>query len=323
MSDAKIILVTHSVEGLGALTVSALAHGGHTVYSGFDSRSRRECVAARHLQKQAAMQGQDIRSLDMRLNSQSSVAAAVAHILSVHGRLDVVVHGGVPALLGPSEAYRPAHVSKAFNRYVFGAHRIMRTVLPHMRQCSDGLVIWILGTAAGGGTLPYVGWYSATQASLEALASQYAREMAPFGIDSAIVMGGMFGSLSSPFQNPTRPTDSSVNQAYEDRLGSDFYRRIESAATNLVRTEEIPGAAAGAVAMIVETPAGERPFRTIIDPMQDGAAIVFPVLDRVRDEMLRRAGFEELLRQPHLARRSDDGVVPVTLLNAAANDDDV
>lgn len=323
MSDAKIILVTHSVEGLGMLTVSALAHSGHTVYVGLNSRSRKECAAARRLLDQAATQWQDIRTLDLRPNSQSSVAAAVAQILSVHGRLDVVVHGGLPALLGPAEAYSPEQASKALNRYVIGAQRIMRAVLPHMRECSDGLVVWMLGTAAGGGTLPYLGWYCAIQASLEALATHYARELAPFGIDSTIVMPGMFGSLSNPFQSPSMPTDKLVSQAYDDRLGSDFYRRIDSAAKSLASSEEIPGAAAGAVAMIVETPAGERPSRMVIDPMQDGASVVFPVLDRVRDEMLRRVGFAEMLRRSHLVRRREEGVIPVTLLKAAANDEGV
>jgi hypothetical protein len=38
-----------------------------------------------------------------------------------------------------------------------------------------------------------------------------------------------------------------------------------------------------------------RPFRIHIDPSQDGAEIVNGVADRVRAEMFRRIGIEDLL----------------------------
>jgi hypothetical protein len=46
---------------------------------------------------------------------------------------------------------------------------------------------------------------------------------------------------------------------------------------------------------IVETPFGKRPFRVHIDPTQDGADVAFGVIDRVRNEMLHRVGFSDLL----------------------------
>jgi len=43
-------------------------------------------------------------------------------------------------------------------------------------------------------------------------------------------------------------------------------------------------------------PFGKRPFRIHIDPSQDGAEIVNGVADRVRAELLRRIGLEDVLR---------------------------
>lgn len=43
-------------------------------------------------------------------------------------------------------------------------------------------------------------------------------------------------------------------------------------------------------------PFGTRPFRTHIDPSEDGAEIVVGVADRVRAEMFRRIGLEDLLK---------------------------
>jgi hypothetical protein len=54
------------------------------------------------------------------------------------------------------------------------------------------------------------------------------------------------------------------------------------------------------VAMIVAIPFGKRPFRTHVDPSQDGAEIADGVADRVRAELFRRVGLEDLL-SPRIA----------------------
>ena len=51
-----------------------------------------------------------------------------------------------------------------------------------------------------------------------------------------------------------------------------------------------------AIVHVVGRPFGTRPFRTHIDPSQDGAEIVNGVADRVRTEMFRRIGLDDLLR---------------------------
>ena len=42
-------------------------------------------------------------------------------------------------------------------------------------------------------------------------------------------------------------------------------------------------------------PFGKRPFRTHIDPAQDGCEVVNTVADRIRAEFLRRIGLGDLL----------------------------
>jgi hypothetical protein len=46
---------------------------------------------------------------------------------------------------------------------------------------------------------------------------------------------------------------------------------------------------------VIDMPFGTRPFRIHIDPSEDGAEIVNGVADRVRAEMFRRIGLEDLL----------------------------
>ena len=46
---------------------------------------------------------------------------------------------------------------------------------------------------------------------------------------------------------------------------------------------------------VVDMPFGKRPFRVHVDPSQDGAEIVNGVADRMRREIYRNIGLEELL----------------------------
>lgn len=52
---------------------------------------------------------------------------------------------------------------------------------------------------------------------------------------------------------------------------------------------------ADAIVAVVDAEFGKRPFRVHIDPSQDGAEIVNGMADRVRVELFRRIGLEELL----------------------------
>jgi hypothetical protein len=73
---------------------------------------------------------------------------------------------------------------------------------------------------------------------------------------------------------------------------SDLYR----AARSLDPADADAGSVAEAIVKLVGTPFGKRPFRVHIDPSEDGAEIVNGVADRVRTELFRRIGIEDLLK---------------------------
>jgi hypothetical protein len=57
---------------------------------------------------------------------------------------------------------------------------------------------------------------------------------------------------------------------------------------------------ARAIARVVDTPFGKCPFRVTIDPADAGAKVINMMGDRVRAELFRRIGMEDLLK-PHEA----------------------
>ena len=57
---------------------------------------------------------------------------------------------------------------------------------------------------------------------------------------------------------------------------------------------------ARAIAKVVDIPFGKRPFHVTIDPADAGAEVINMMGDRVRTELFRRIGMEDLLK-PHQA----------------------
>ena len=54
-------------------------------------------------------------------------------------------------------------------------------------------------------------------------------------------------------------------------------------------------AVADAIVKVIDMPFGKRPFRTHVDPAQDGCEVVNAVADHIRAEFLRRIGLGDLL----------------------------
>ena len=61
------------------------------------------------------------------------------------------------------------------------------------------------------------------------------------------------------------------------------------------RADAHPRAVGEEIARIVDLPAGQRPFRSVVDPADDGAAAVTDIAERVRWDFARRIGIEDLL----------------------------
>lgn len=312
MSNSKIILVTEASEGVGPLIVGALAHGGHIVYAAVDGCTGSASRQAVRFRSYAAAQGVDVRPITLDPTADRSVGSASRRIMREMGRIDAVIHNGMQPIFGPAEAFLPAQLATSYDRSILGAQRVMRAILPHMRHRSQGLVVWLASNAAAGGAAPCHAFHCSIAAGVEAMAVQYARELARWGIETSIVMPGLFGELTNPFRDALRPDDTERVVEYEAGPNRGLGDAVRSAGLQLVSNDDVPGAAAGAVAMIVDTPFGERPFRVHVDPAQDGADVAASVMDRIREEMIRRLGFADLL-EPHHAepQASGDGMPPV------------
>ncbi|MDY0746241.1 SDR family oxidoreductase [Paucibacter sp. R3-3] len=291
----QVILVTGASSGFGRLISHELAHAGHTVYASMRGLKGKNAGQVAEVAAYAQQHGVDLRTLELDVQSEASVDAAVAHAIAEHGRLDVLVHNAGHMVWGPSEAFTPEQLAQQYDVNVLGAHRVNRAALPHMRAARHGLLVWIGSSSAAGGTPPMLGPYFASKAGMDALALCYARELAPLGIETSIVVPGAYTKGTNHFAHAGAPADTARAAEYKAALPEGFDARMLKALADTVPDDADPQAVAQAVAQIVDMPFGRRPLRTVIDPASDGAAVSYAVMDRVRAEFLRRIGFEELL----------------------------
>ncbi|CAO3436954.1 SDR family oxidoreductase [Azospirillum endophyticum] len=292
----QVILVTGASSGFGRLMANALAASGHIVYASMRGLSGRNADQVKHVAAHAERHRVDLRTIELDVRSDASAQAAIAAIIAEHGRLDVLVHNAGHMVWGPSEAFTPEDLADLYDVNVLGAQRVNRAALPHMRQARRGLVIWIGSSSAAGGVPPMLGPYFAAKAGMDALAVCYARELAPFGIETSILVPGAFTKGTNHFAHAGSPSDKDRAAEYETGLPSGFAENILAELARTVPDDAEPDLVAEAAVALVNAPFGKRPFRVVVDPADDGSAVSYAVIDRVRAEFLHRVGLADLMR---------------------------
>jgi NAD(P)-dependent dehydrogenase (short-subunit alcohol dehydrogenase family) len=252
------VLVTGASSGFGRLTVESLARRGHRVFAGLRDVGGRNEKAAAELTAFA----ENLRVVEIDVTEQDSVDRAIEAV----GRLDVVVNNAGGIFVGPVEAFTAEEAARQLDVNVLGALRVGRAVLPLMRGQGSGVLIQI-GSLAGRVALPFSGLYAASKSALGSLTEAWHHELAPFGVESVVVEAASYPT--SIGVNATMPADAERMAPYAAAVGG-FTQAV------IARSAELggdPRVVAVAVVRLVETPAGERPLRTVVAPADQRDAV--------------------------------------------------
>ena len=292
----QVIIITGASSGFGRLSADALAKAGHTVYASMRGTMGRNAAKVADVEKFARDNGVDLRTLELDVGSQQSVDAAIAKIVAEQGRLDVVIHNAGHMVFGPAEAFTPEQLAELYDVNVLSTQRVNRAALPQLRKQGKGLLVWVSSSSSAGGTPPYLAPYFAAKAGMDAMAVVYARELTRWGIETSIIVPGAFTGGTNHFAHSGSPVDMARVAEYEAGPYEGFGAQIRNAFAAIVPPEADASSVADAIVNVVDAPFGKRPFRVHIDPTEDGADVAFAVIDRVRNEMLHRVGFSDLLK---------------------------
>jgi NAD(P)-dependent dehydrogenase (short-subunit alcohol dehydrogenase family) len=130
-------------------------------------------------------------SLDVR--NTESINEAIAKVITVSGRLDIVINNAGVGITGPLEEIPTEEIKNNFETNFFGPIEVMKAVLPQMRLQKSGLIINITSIAAYMG-LPYRSVYSASKGALELITESLRMEVKSFGIQITNVAPGDFAT---------------------------------------------------------------------------------------------------------------------------------
>lgn len=260
---STVVFITGSSTGFGRASAETLARRGYTVVATMRDISGKNAVHSESLRSLAQQEQLPLHVLELDVTNDASVSQAVQSALQQFGRIDVVVNNAGVAALGVTEAFTVEQFERVFDINVFGVVRVNRAVLPAMRRQRSGLLIHV-SSAAGRLAAPCMAAYCGSKFALEAVADAYRFELAPFGIDSVIVEPGIH--RTPILENFTGPADQERVADYGSV--AEYAARVKAVFEAGAVAPQTPGAqeVADAFLQLIETPPGQRPFRTVPTP---------------------------------------------------------
>jgi NAD(P)-dependent dehydrogenase (short-subunit alcohol dehydrogenase family) len=175
----KVVLITGASSGIGKSIGEFLHHKGFIVYG--TSRNPENVLNSLF----------PLITLDVR--NAETIQLAIEKVISVSGRLDVVINNAGIGITGPLEEIPMQEIKNNFETNLFGPIQVMKTVMPQMRLQKSGLIINITSIAGYMG-LPYRSVYSASKGALELITEALRMEVKSFGIHITNVAPGDFAT---------------------------------------------------------------------------------------------------------------------------------
>jgi NAD(P)-dependent dehydrogenase (short-subunit alcohol dehydrogenase family) len=185
----KVVLITGGSSGIGKSIGDFLQQNGFEVYG--TSRNPGHVLDSIF----------PLVTLDVR-NSES-IHKAIAKVISLAGRLDIVINNAGVGITGSLEEIPMDAIKNNFETNLFGPIEVIKAVLPQMRKQQSGLIINITSIAGYMG-LPYRSVYSASKGALELITEALRMEVKPFNIQITNIAPGDFVTniASSRFHAP-------------------------------------------------------------------------------------------------------------------------
>ena len=286
------ILVTGSSSGFGFLLTRALLAQGYTVFATMRHLDGQNADRATQLRSYAREQSGELHLLELDVTDDASTVAAVDNMLQQAGHIDVVINNAGIGGGGYTEAFSVEQFQKTFDVNVFGIQRVMRAVLPSMRDRRSGLIINI-SSLQGRIVIPFAGAYTSSKFAVEGLAESYHYELAPLGVDVVIVEPGGFPtdywSKMMSAEDQGRASGYAPASELPDTLWNGVIANLQS------ENAPDPQILVSSIIHLIETPAGKRPLRTVVDPMMGGAAptAVNQTTEPIQRELLQALGLSD------------------------------
>ena len=283
---AKTILITGASTGFGRDTAETLTREGYSVFASFRD------IAGRNKSHAETLRRAGINVVELDVTNNNSVEGAVSNVLSRAGRIDVLVNNAGIASAGVSEAFTTEQVRDLFEVNVFGIQRVLRAVLPTLRNQRDGLVINV-GSILGRITFPFLGFYGASKYAVEALTDSYRYELSQLGVEVVLVQPSAYPT--NMYASAQKPDNNSRSEAYGEigaipgKMFDTFLEIFQS--KNAPNPHDVPEA----IAKLVGQSKGTRPARVVVGEPY-GSDVVNRAVEPVQSQVIEGLGLGRLAK---------------------------
>jgi len=181
----KIAVVTGSSSGIGFETALALAREGYYTYA-----TMRDTKKGNPIKEIAKKENLNLEVLELDVDNDQTVQAAINKILKEKNRIDVLVNNAGYALFGCLEDLSMEELKAQFETNFFGVVRVSQEVIPVMRKQKSGIIVNV-SSVAGRIGFPVSPAYISSKFALEGLSESMRYELSPFGINIIIIEPGV------------------------------------------------------------------------------------------------------------------------------------
>lgn len=181
------VFITGCSSGFGELAALAFARRGDHVTATMRTPAKGVRLRAAAA---GAKGGLVVEPCDVDDPASVTDAVARAH---ARGPIDVLVNNAGIECRSSIEDASDADVRRQFETNVFGTLRVIRAVLPAMRERRRGTIVNVSSIAGIVGR-PFGGLYSASKHALEGLSEALALEVEPFGVRVVLVQPGQYAT---------------------------------------------------------------------------------------------------------------------------------
>ena len=261
----KNILITGAGSGFGKLLTEKLAaQGNYRVIATFRNSDGQYLKV-----KQAFEELPNTEVYELDVTKHSQVKSVTESVLQKYQHLDVLINNAGVFGGGLLEAHSIEQIQRLFEVNVYGPLRLMKAVLPSMRNRQEGLIINI-SSMLGFFSVPLNAVYCASKFALEALVSGSYHELIQKGVENILVEPGSFPT--ELYEKAGVKADlPMITQSYEGLAEQMAEYAGKAVYTAIQNNQPDSQAVVSRIMKLIEMEKGTRPLRNPVDQISGEA----------------------------------------------------
>jgi len=203
----KVVLITGCSSGIGFETAAEFARNGYMTFA-----TMRDLNKKSELENLAYNEKLNLEVLQIDVDKQETIDAAINTIKNKVNRIDILVNNAGYGMLGSVENLSIQEIKDQFETGFFGPIRMIKAVLPFMKEQKSGKII---NVSAISGQIGFAlsSAYTSSKFALEGLTDSLRQELLLYGITLTLIEPGI---VKTKFHENMKIVEASINPTFKE-----------------------------------------------------------------------------------------------------------